>query len=107
MAHGVDRDGTASKLLAHAAPWYILSSVENALLMTKLHIVFVSPPGFNRQAYVLLLLLSFFFFFNDRLEQRDPGNYKTDLNLIFRAGRHVGVDIHSGIGFPISQGTLS
>ena len=61
MAHGVDRDGTASKLLAHAAPWYILSSVENALLMTKLHIVFVSPPGFNWQAYVLLLLLSFFF----------------------------------------------
>jgi len=37
------------------------------------------------------LLLSFLFFFNDRLEQRDLGNYKTDLYQIFRDGRHVGV----------------
>ena len=55
----------------------------------------------------MLLLLSFlFFFFNDSLEQRDLGNYKTDLHQIFRDGRHVGVDVQSGIGFRIDQGTL-
>ena len=56
------------------------------------------------------LSLSFLFFllllFNDRLEQRDLGNYKTDLHRIFRDGRHVGVDVQSGIGFRIGQGTL-
>jgi len=53
------------------------------------------------------LLLSFlFFFFNDRLEQRDLGNYKTGLHKIFRDGRHVGVNVQSGIGFRIGQGTL-
>jgi len=55
--------------------------------------------------------LSYFFFlassfFNDRLEQRDLGNYKPDLHQIFRDGRHVGVHIHSGTGFPIGQETL-
>jgi len=45
--------------------------------------------------------LSSSFFFNDRLEQRDLGNYKPDLHQIFRDVRHVGVDVQSGIGFPI------
>ena len=40
------------------------------------------------------------------MEQRYLGNYKTDLHLIFRDGRHVGVDVESGIGFQIGQGTL-
>ena len=56
----------------------------------------------------MLLLLSFLFFlsfFNDRLEQRDLRNYRTDLHQIFRSGRH-GVDVQSGTGFQISQGTL-
>ena len=47
----------------------------------------------------MLLLLSFLLFlsfFNDRLEQRDLGNYRTDLHQIFRGGRHVGVDVLSG-----------
>jgi len=44
--------------------------------------------------------------FNDRLEQRDLGNYKADLHQSFRGGRHVGVDVQSGIGFPIGQETL-
>jgi len=57
------------------------------------------------------LLLSFLFFlllllFNDRLEQRDLGNCKTDLHQIFRRGRHVGVDVQSVIGFRIGQGPL-
>ena len=71
--------------------------------------LFISPLGFSRQAYVMLLLLSFLFFchlFNDRLEQRDLGNYKTDLHQVFRDGRHAGVDVQSGTGFPIDQGTL-
>jgi len=53
----------------------------------------------------LLLLLSFLFFlfFNDRLEQRDLGNYKTDLHQIFRDGRHIDVDVQSGIGFRIDR----
>ena len=50
--------------------------------------------------------LSYSFFLNDRLERRDLGNYKTHLHQIFRDGRHVGVDIQSGIGFRIGQGTL-
>ena len=54
----------------------------------------------------MLLLLSFLFFFNDRWEQRDLGNYKTDLHQIFRGGSHIGVDVQSGIDFPIGQGTL-
>jgi len=45
-------------------------------------------------------------FFNDRLEQRDLGNYKTDLHQIFTDGRHVGVDVQSGISFRIGQWTL-
>jgi len=69
------------------------------------------PPGFSRQAYVMPLLLSFLFFlllFSDRLEQRDLGNCKckTDLHQIFRDGRHVRVDVQSGIDFRIGQGTL-
>jgi len=53
----------------------------------------------------MLLLLSFLFFiFNDRLEQRDLGNYETDLHQIFRDGRHVRVDVQSGIGFRTGQG---
>jgi len=60
------------------------------------------------RAYVLLLLLSFFSspFSNDRLEQRDLGNYKTNLHQIFSFGRHVGVDVQFGIVFAIGQGTL-
>jgi len=54
----------------------------------------------------MLLLLSFFFFFNDRLEQRDLRNYKTDFHQIFRNGRYVGVDVQSGIGFAIGQRML-
>ena len=54
----------------------------------------------------MLLLLYFFFFFNDRLEQRDLRNYKADLHQIFKDDRHVGVDVQSGIGFAIGQGTL-
>jgi len=52
----------------------------------------VSPPGFC-YAYVT----SFIFFFNDRLEQGDLRNYNTDLHQIFRDGRHVGVDVQSGM----------
>ena len=50
-----------------------------------------------------------FFLFNDRLDQRDLGNCKTDLQQIFRGGRHVMrrcVDVKSGIAFPIGQWTL-
>jgi len=46
------------------------------------------------------------FWFNVRLEQRDLGNYKTDLRQIFSDGRHVGVNVQSGIGFRVGQGTL-
>jgi len=52
-------------------------------------------------------LSSSFFLFNDRLEQRDLGKYKTDLHQIFRCGRHVGVDVQSGIGLASGKGTLS
>jgi len=38
--------------------------------------------------------------------KRGLGNYKSDLHQIFRDGRHVGVDVHSGIDFRIGQGTL-
>jgi len=50
--------------------------------------------------------LSSSFFFNERLEQRDLENYKTNLHQIFRGVRPVGVDVQSGIGFLIGQGTL-
>jgi len=40
------------------------------------------------------------------LEQRDLGNYKSDLHQIFRDGNHVGVDVQSGMDFAIGQGTL-
>jgi len=45
-------------------------------------------------------------FFNDRLKQRDVGNYKTDLHQISRDGRHVGVHVQSGIDFPIGEETM-
>jgi len=40
------------------------------------------------------------------LEQRDLGNCKTDLHQIFRDVGTFGVDVQSGIGFRIGQGTL-
>jgi len=52
---------------------------------------------------LLLSFLFLFFFFNDRLEQRDLGNCKTDLHQIFRDDR---VDVQFGIDFRIGQGTL-
>ena len=58
-----------------------------------------------RQPSVGRLMLCFCYFFhlllfNDRLEQRDLGNYKTDIQQIFRVhGRHVGVDVQSSTGF--------
>jgi len=67
--------------------------------------VFFSRPGFSRQASVMLLLL-FSSFYSDRLEQRDLGNCNTDLHHILRDDRHVGIDVQSGIGFAIGQGTL-
>jgi len=54
---------------------------------------------------LLLLLLNQHLLFNDRLEQRDLGNYKTGLHQIFRAGRHVRVDVQYGSGFAIGQAT--
>ena len=55
---------------------------------------------------VTFFLFFLSFFFNDLLEQVDLENYKTDLHQIFRAGRRVGVDVQSGIGFQIGQGML-
>jgi len=57
--------------------------------------------AFSRPAYVMPLLLSFLSFlllllFNDRLEQTELGNCKTDLHQIFRDGRYSGVDVQSG-----------
>ena len=61
-----------------------------------------SPPRLCNASVTFFPIL-----FNDRLEQRDLGNYKTDLHQIFRDGRHVGVDVQSGkIDFPTGQGTL-
>ena len=73
---------------------------------------FISLPGWRPawRAYVLLLLLTFFFIlffflvFNDRLEQTELRTYQTDLHEIFRVGRHVAVDVQSGICF--AQSTL-
>jgi len=45
-------------------------------------------------------------FFSDRLAQRDLINYQSDLDQIFRLGRHVAVDVRFGIGLAIGQGTL-
>jgi len=57
------------------------------------------------RCYTFLFFL-FKIFLNELLAQRDLRNYKTDLHQLFRNGRHVGVDVHSGIGFAIGQGTL-
>jgi len=73
---------------------------------TKLEFSVISPPGFSRQAYVMLLLLSFFFFFNDLLEQRDLGNYTSIFIKFLRDSRHVHVDVQSGNRFSVSQGRL-
>jgi len=58
----------------------------------------ISPAGFGWQVYVVLLLLSFLFFLSIAWS-KDLGNYNNDLHLIFRVGRHIGVDVQSGIGF--------
>jgi len=67
-----------------------------------------APPTFGGwpSHWALAHISSSFFSFNDLLEQRDLGNYNTDLQEIFSCGRHVGVDVHSGIGYRIGQGTL-
>jgi len=41
----------------------------------------LQPADLCNAAVTLFPIL---YFFNDRLEQRDLGNYKTDLNQIFR-----------------------
>jgi len=51
-------------------------------------------PSAGRLMLCLCYFLSSSFiiiFFNDRLEQRDLGNYKTELHQIFSGGRHVGI----------------
>jgi len=71
-------------------------------------------PSLAHQASAGRLMLCFCYFlsffsssfFNDRLEQRDFRNYQTDLQQIFRGGRHVGLDVQSSIGFATGQGTL-
>ena len=92
----------------------LFSDVAIALLLYVCLIDGLSLLARHRQAsagrlVMLLLLLLTFLFFNDRLEQRDLRNYKIDLHQIFRDGRHVDVDhvdVLSGIGFAIGQGTL-
>jgi len=59
--------------------------------------MFISSPGFSRHGLCFASVTFFVFLFNDRLEQRDLGNYKTDLHQIFRVGRHAGVNAQSGI----------
>ena len=88
------------------SPYVFLCILAHTNARTTCLILFVSPPGFSRQAYVLLLLLSLFFLFNDRLEQRDLTNYTTDLHQILTGGSHVGVNFQSGIDFAIGQATL-
>jgi len=76
---------------------------------TSFDAAITSPPGWLQPAGLCYASVTSFiiviFFFNDRLEQRDLRNYKTDLHQIFRDGRHVGVDVQSGIDFVIGQGT--
>ena len=57
---------------------------------------------FTAVAYFLFYRL----LFSDRLEQRDLRTYQTDFHRIFMVGRHVAVDVQSGICFAIDQGTL-
>jgi len=108
--------------LAIAEDCYIFSHVymaalrsnRQAIVFYSCDFLFIHSLLLARQASAGRLMLcrcyflshSFFFFFSDHLEQRDLGNYKTDLRQIFRDGRHVGVDVQSGIGFWIGQGTL-
>ena len=73
---------------------------------TKSLRIFISPPVFSRQALSYAAVTFFPVLFNDRLEQRELGNCKTDLHQIFTDGGHVGVDVQSGIGLPTGQGTL-
>ena len=58
-----------------------------------------TPPLVHQASAGGLMLCRCYFlsslsvFFDDRLEQRDLGNYKTNLHQIFRGGRHVGVPV--------------
>ena len=56
----------------------------------------------------MLLLLSVYLFLVLTIAWSKQISETTEIDLrqIFRDGRHVGVDVHSGIGFAIGQGTL-
>jgi len=45
-------------------------------------------------------------FFKQSFVAKRSRKLQDHLHQIFRSGRHVGVDVQSGIGFRISQGTL-
>jgi len=62
-----------------------------------------------RQASAGRLMLCFCYFLSSFLTiawSKEISEYKTDLHQIFRHGKHVGVDVNSGIGFAIAQGML-
>ena len=56
------------------------------------------------------LLISFLFFlsssFSTIVEAKRSRKLHDGSSPDFRDGRHVGVDVQCGIGFPIAQGTL-
>jgi len=93
--------------------YYVCLSNDNIFSVTFSDPCLLQQSYSDRQAsaskaYVMPLLLSFLFFhlFNDSLEQRGLRNYKADVHEILRGGRHVGIDVQSGIGFAIGQWTL-
>jgi len=62
--------------------------------------------SFSFYFFIVSFFIFLFLLFNDRLEQKDLRMYQTDLHQISRVGRHVAVDVQSGIGFAITEGTL-
>jgi len=82
-----------------------------------IHTVLISPPRFIRQAYVMPVLLSFLFFLSFLLFfflssfltvawSKEISETTRPISPNSQTGRHVGIDVQSGIGFPIRQGTL-
>jgi len=62
---------------------------------------------FSRQAYVMLLLfLSSSSFLAIACGKEISETTRPIFTNFFKNGRHVGVDVRSGVGFPIGQGTL-
>jgi len=100
----VDEDTAIANMICYwySTKLYLTGSAQirqsTKIIKTKI----LSPTGISRQAYVTFFPILSFFLFKRSLEAKRSRKLQ---DHIFRSSRHVDVDVQSGIGFRIGQGS--